>query len=164
MWFSKKPKNEPASVFLGLREQALTVTPDALGIALPKTGSDVCAVLMETGYAQAVATLVAFSDGSTSLYFSNGGGIIGGGGHESVRAANKLLIAAAQANLAAFAPAIQTPLPPVGVVKFYVRTSAVVLTAEAAEQELGEGRHPLSPLFYAGHNVIAAVRQAAPQS
>ena len=89
---------------------------------------------------------------------------IGGGGHESVRAANKLLIASAQANLAAFAPTIQTPLPPVGVVKFYVRTSAVVLTAEAAEQDLGEGRHPLSPVFYAGHNVIAAVRQAAPQS
>jgi len=29
---------------------------------------------METGYTQAVATLVGVVDGSVSLYFSNGGG------------------------------------------------------------------------------------------
>jgi hypothetical protein len=34
-------------------------------------------VLMELGLEQGVATMVAFADGTVSLYFSGGGGIIG---------------------------------------------------------------------------------------
>ena len=38
---------------------------------------DVWGVLMELGLEQGVATMVAFADGTVSLYFSGGGGIIG---------------------------------------------------------------------------------------
>ena len=43
----------------------------------------------------ATATIVAVSDGSASIYLSNGGGYLGGGGHESIRnAASKMVEAA----------------------------------------------------------------------
>jgi len=37
-------------------------------------------------------------------------------------------------------------------------TFAGGLTGEAEEQALGENRHRLSPLFYAGHEVITQLR------
>src|ERR687898_1781909 len=77
---------EPADVYLGLRGQALALTRELLD---PETASDgpVLALLMETGYPEAVATLVGLADGTTSMYFSNGGGMIGAGQHEDVAAA-----------------------------------------------------------------------------
>jgi len=51
------------------------------------------------------------------------------------------------------------PYPAVGRVKFYVLTFNGVVTAEAGKNELGEGKHGLSPLFYAGHEVITQLRQ-----
>ncbi len=33
----------------------------------------------------AIATVVAFSDGSASVYFSSGGGLLGGQAHEPIR-------------------------------------------------------------------------------
>ncbi len=116
---------------------------------------------METGYPQAVVILVALADGTVSLYFSTGGGIIGAGPHERVRAAAETLLDAAQAHHAAFASAAATPPPDVGRVRFYVRTFGGTLTAEADEQDLGYGRHPLAPVFHAGHAVITAVRESS---
>jgi len=46
------------------------------------------------------------------------------------------------------------PLPRVGRTVFYMLTDSGVLTAEADENDLGEQRHALSPLFYAGQDVI----------
>jgi hypothetical protein len=119
---------------------------------------------METGYPQAVATLVVFGDGTTSLYFSNGGGVIGAGEHDVVRAAGETLLSSAEAHLDDFAVAVGTPLPEVGRVRFYVRTFNATLSAEANEEDLGEGRHQLSPVFHAGHSVISAVRESTPSS
>jgi hypothetical protein len=44
---------------------------------------------METGYVEAVATLVGVADGTASLYFSNGGGFIGAATHANVAEANR---------------------------------------------------------------------------
>lgn len=79
-------------------------------------------VLMEIGYPEPVATLVALSDGTTSLYFSNGGGVIGAGEHGAVRDAASHLLTVANAHIANFEPTSATPLPTVGRVRFYLRT------------------------------------------
>ena len=70
---------EQAEVYSDLRKQVLSLTSEQLG-----TNSPVLAVLMETGYPEAVATLVSVADGSSSLYYSNGGGIIGAGEYNQV--------------------------------------------------------------------------------
>ena len=90
MRFGRKRGDEErgsnADAYFGLRRQVLDLTPDQLGIA---SDTPVIALLMETGYPEAVATLVGVIDGSTSLYFSNGGGVIGAGAHPEVAAATE---------------------------------------------------------------------------
>ena len=162
MW-PRKRKPDPSETIRTLREHAFTVSANDLGMSLVAGDGVVWAVLMETGYAEAVASLVTIADGTTSLYFSNGGGIIGAGQHASVRTAADAFIAATNMNVDQLAPTADHPLPGVGRVRFYARTFDGLLSAEVPENDLGENRHALSPLFYAGQAVITAVREASPQ-
>jgi hypothetical protein len=116
---------------------------------------------METGYPEGVATLVAFGDGTASLYFTGGGGIIGAGEHVAVREAIQTFLREADEHFSGFVPASTTPLPAIGRVRFYLRTFEGTLVGEASEQDLGDNRHPLSAVFYAGHSVITAMREVA---
>ena len=50
------------------------------------------------------------------------------------------------------------PRPGPAEVTFYALTSQGVLTASRPEDDLGEGRDPLSPLFHAGQEVITQLR------
>jgi hypothetical protein len=160
--FRRKSKSDPAETVRRLRQQALTVTATDLGLGPTAGRTQVWGVVMETGYPEAVATLVVFGEGTTSLYFSNGGGIIGAGEHDAVRAAGTILLSSAEEYLDSFTVAAVTPFPGVGQVRFYLRTFKDTLSAEANEEDLGEGRHKLSPLFHAAHSVIAAVRESTP--
>ena len=162
MWFKRQPKPDPADTARALRQQALTVEAGALGLAPGPARQHVWGILMETGYPEGIATLVVLADGTTSLYFSNGGGVIGAGGHELVRAASDALLSAAEGYLAGFGAVDGTPLPDVGRVRFYVRTFDGMRGAEADEDDLGEHRHQLSPVFHAAHEVIGAIRQVSP--
>jgi hypothetical protein len=76
-----------AEVYESLRRQVLQLTPDQLGDAF--ADAPILALLMETGYPGAVATLVGVADGASSLYFSNGGGFIGAGTHAAVADVNR---------------------------------------------------------------------------
>ncbi len=114
---------------------------------------------METGYPEAVVTLFALSDGTASLYFSNGGGLIGAGQRERPAVAARSLVAFASHALVHLEPTVSYPLPQPGHTRFYVLTSAGVCTAEAIEEDLGENRHVLSPLFYSAHELISELRE-----
>jgi len=160
-FWSRKESSHPAEMSQQLRAEALTQSAENLGIVASREHPTVFGILLETGYSEAVATLAVFAEGSTSLYFSNGGGVIGAGEHESVRATHPPFFAEAEARLGAFTKASETPLPSDGRVRFYLRTFRGTLTAEALEEDLGEMRHELSDLFHAGHNVISAVREAS---
>ena len=161
MWFRRKPKPDPASAARGLRDQALSLAAEDLGLTPTLEHPHLWAILMETGFPELVASLFSATDGTTSLYLSTGGGVIGAGAHESVGATLPLFFAAAEANLTSFSMAPSTPPPGEGRVRFYLRTFDGTLTAEASEQDLGQKRHPLWPVFHAGQAVIAAVRQAS---
>lgn len=157
-----RQKPDPA-VMAGLRERALAVEPATLDAAPTTQLPRVFGVLMETGFEEATATLVALADGTVSLYFSNGGGVLGAGEHEAVRAAAAALLASAEAHRDLLAPAAQTPLPGVGRVCFYLRCFDGTHAAEAAEADLGQPGHPLSALFLAGHRVITEMRRMTPR-
>jgi hypothetical protein len=63
-FFSRKvdtKQHTPAEVYEGLRQQVLRLTSDQLGDAF--AGAPILALLMETGYPKAVATLVGVADG-----------------------------------------------------------------------------------------------------
>lgn len=161
LWSRRKEPSDPTAMSSRLRAEALTRTAAELGIDVSPEHPNIFGILMETGYSDAVATLTVFVDGSTSLYFSTGGGVIGAGEHDSVRATHEPFFAEAEARLGAFTKATATPIPADGRVRFYLRTFRGTLTAEAGEEDLGEMRHELSDLFHAGHSVIGAVREAS---
>jgi hypothetical protein len=147
----------PADVYQGLREQVLRLTPDQLGDLA--TDAPVLALLMETGYRESVATLVGVSDGTVSLYFSNGGGYIGLGTHPAVAEANQRWLETGAASLPDLPAILDTPLPAEGMTQFVAVTSHRGLHGVMVpEKDLGKGRHQLSRLFYAGQRVITQIR------
>lgn len=158
MWFRRRKR--VANPVLELRSRMLAARAAELGLA-PRAATEAWGVLMETAYPDAVVTLVALADGTTSLYFSNGGGIIGAGAHESVVAANRSFLELATALAPTLVRVDDTPMPEAGYVVFYVRTVDGTMSGAGVEEDLGKGRHPLSPLFHAGHRVITAIREAS---
>lgn len=153
-----RPVPEPVSIFKDLRDTLLGMSPARLGVFPSEELPNVWGVLMETGYSPAVVMLVSLADGTTSLCFGSGGGIIGAEKHGTVREATAAFIATAESQRNRLIPAESFPLPDVDRVRFYVLTFSGTLTAEASEQELVNKGHCLSPLFYAGHDVITQIR------
>jgi len=152
----RRTDQQQAEVYEGLRQQALNLTPDQLGA--PFARAPILALLMETGYPEAVATLVGVADGTTSLYFSNGGGFIGAGSHAAVAEANRRWLDVGGTFLPELRELADPGLPDVGMTQFVALTSDGLRGAVAAEEELGKGRHRLSTFFYAAQDVITQIR------
>ena len=159
-FFGRKRAREPkaaAEVYADLRQQVLGLTPDQLGNGA-LGDAPILALLMETGYPEAVATLVAVADGTTSLYFSNGGGFIGAGTHAAVVEASRRWLETGQEFLSQLSVMADPPLPTEGLTQFVAVTPEGLRGGVAPEEELGEERHDLSALFYAGQDVITQIR------
>jgi hypothetical protein len=157
--FRRKRDGEepPAEVYAGLRRQVLNLTPDQLDEE-SFADAPIVALLMETGYPEAVATLVAVVDGATSLYFSNGGGFIGCGEHATVAEASERWLASGQDVLPKLSAISDPALPAQGRTQFLAVTPGGLRGSVAQEEELGAGQHDLSPLFHAGQDVITQIR------
>ena len=154
----KRGSESDPPIYNDLRSQVLTLEPRTAGLRPTEELPDVWGVLLETGYPEGSSTLVAFADGTTSLYLSSGGGIIGGGEHDQVATATKRLVAAAQHQLEMFDPAEDLAVPTDGVATIRVLTFAGPLASSAPEDDFGEGRHPLSGVFHTAHEVITELR------
>jgi hypothetical protein len=154
-----KRKPSPAEISRQLRTQALTMKAGELNLAPTPARPNVWGFMMETMFPDSVVvSLATFAEGSTSLYFSKGGGMIGGGEHATVRQAATQLLDIVEKRVNDFAPTRDFPGPETGRVRFYVRTFADTLTAEGPERALVDKQHPLSIVYYAAHAVIAALR------
>jgi hypothetical protein len=145
-----------AEVYAGLRKMVFDVKPADLGLKL--SGNDLWGVVMETGYPNGVVTLVALADGTVSIYFSGGGGIIGLGQHDGPHRAAQALLAFAPQYLPQAKPTKNFPLPRKDYTRFYLLTNKGSMTAEAKEDDLGNNRHALSPLFHKAHELIGEIR------
>ena len=116
---------------------------------------------MDTGFPEGCATLVALADGNASLYLSSGGGTIGGGEHAAVARAAKRLVAMTEESLDLMPQVSEDQLPANGRVVIRALTYDGVHAVEALEDDLGNERHQLSPVFYAAHDVITEIRRAS---
>lgn len=149
----RKPAYQVADIYTSLRGQIF---------ALPATVGDVpdgrFAVMMETGVPEGCYTLVATYDHSASLYFSNGGGIIGAGGQPEGAAAAGELLEFARGFESQLGVTKSYPLPSPGMTRFYVIRQDGILTGEYPEEDLGNERLPLSPLFFKAHDLITVIR------
>lgn len=133
----------------------------------PAPGGEPHAVVMDWGLDGGTATLVAFNDGTTSLYLDTGGGVIGAGAHEAVRRAAESFRAEADAVRDQFtAVRADDPftMPPSDAVTFYLVTDSATLRVGPIESRLlSAGTHPLATLGERAQAVIAAIRQASPR-
>lgn len=154
------PAPQVSSVYMQMRQEAFTVAPSELDFDGRRPR--VWGVIMEVGHAGGtVTTLVVFADGTTSLYSSAGGGIVGAGPQRDVARASDELLDVAGADLPEITPLPAGgtfPLPTAGRVRFYLRSDRAVRAAEAGEEELKAGGHPLSGLYAAGQEVLSEVR------
>lgn len=145
-----------AEAYTGLRNMVLSTKPTELG--LNPSPDEVWGVLMETGYPTAVVTLVALGDGTVSLYFSNGGGIIGLGPSPGPQRAAKDLIASAQKFVRQGQPTNGYPLPSQAMTRFYLLTGGRTVMFEGKENDMGNNRLPVSPLFHKAQELISQIR------
>lgn len=156
---SSKAEYKVVDTYNGLREQVLRLDPKTIGLN-ESSSNRIWAILMETGYPEAVATLVTVADGTVSLYFSNGGAIIGVGQHDEPRKAGNDLLKASPQFLQHAKPTKEFPLPEIGHTRFYFMTFDGAYTVDSVEDDLGKNRSPLSPLFYKAQDVITQARFA----
>jgi hypothetical protein len=148
--------NQPTTQPLAeLRNQLLTAAPNEFGLSPTPEHPRVWCGVMDWG---GTASLIGLADGTTSLYFINGGGIIGAGEHEQVAAATHRWLAALDEMLDALERTGEFGIPPEGQVRFIVRTFDETRGATAGEAKLVEGRHRLASLFAAAQDVITEVR------
>jgi hypothetical protein len=110
--------------------------------------------MMETGYQAGSATLVCLADGTTSLYYSTGGGMLGSAEYTPVSEASKALVSQAEKHLNHFSSRNEFPLPEVGQVRFIILTFSGLLTGEAPEKTLAAGKHQLTPLHLRAHEAL----------
>lgn len=155
------PSPDFAQTYIQLRNLIFQLEPGKLGLAPSPITPHVWGVLMETGYAVGTATLVSLADGTTSLYYSTGGGMLGRGDYAPVSEASRAFVIQAEKTLFQMSSTGEVPLPAVGQVRFSCLTYSGIYSTAAAEKSLKSGSHPLSPLFVLAHNTLDQLRLSA---
>lgn len=146
---------EPAQVYLQLRNRIFSLNPTEVGLSPSDHTQQVWGVIMEKGYDVGFATLVSLADGTTSLYYSTGGGLIGSSIYNPLAGASKALVAEAENHLDQLHLTTVFTLPDIGKVRFYLLTYRGILTAEIGEIELSTGDYALSPLYQHAQETLA---------
>ena len=148
----------PAPIYDRLRQAVLKLDPHKAGLVSAAESSRLYGILVETGYPGATVTLVVLNDGTTSLYFSNGGGFIGCGRSPAVQRASQALMHCAGNHLDQMRQIQTCELPETGRVSFHLLAYNGVYAADCDLDALTSGRHPLSELYQAAQAVITQVR------
>ena len=113
---------------------------------------------MDTGQNDYCFTLAAIADGTLSIYLSNGGGTLGTGAWKKVKPMVEDFVRDAAGYLGECQPASEFPLPGAGRAAFHIVRVGQVFSAQCNEDDLGNNKLPLSPLFHRAHELIATVR------
>ena len=140
--------------FEDLRAKYFALTRAELFCPVPANPTEPWGVIMEIGYEAATVTTVSFSEGTSRVLRSTGGGFFSAGPIESVRIAGDAFLKQAQQLQPLTAPTSVFPGPSIGHVVFYFRTDKGIFSASAPENELSEGHHGLSPLYHAGLRIL----------
>jgi hypothetical protein len=143
-----------------LRERALQLTPEDIGLDRSGQLPIVFGLVIETAHPDAVASLVALVDGSVSLYVSDGAGCVGCGNHRDVASAAAELMRLADLALPLSAPSNNlASLPARGTVRFCFLTPSGPRVAEAPLEDINTIDRRLGTLYFAGQNMLTTVER-----
>jgi hypothetical protein len=147
-----------AEIFQAIRNKLLTLDPQAVDIIATLEHPHVWGVLMEFLLSGSVVTLAGLVDGTTSLYFSSGGGILGSGNHPKVGAAAREMVSKTESALECFQPVREYPFPDEGFIRFYALTFNGILMAECPDKDVKDPLLGLSGLYAAAQALITEVK------
>lgn len=158
-----KPKihKTAENTFEELRNMAFKVTPEQLGITLPKEKTIVYGVVMDWEMGDAIASTVAYQTGDASLYLSSGGGVIGGGQHENVSVAAKQFVNFAQTLLNKAVKSETTALPERNQVIFYLLTNKGIYAGKEEMKKFENNSSVWIKLFEEGNVVLTELRKVS---
>jgi hypothetical protein len=117
-----KPTPIPDEMYVKLRTAALHRTAAELKLNVDPNSNLPYGVIMDWNIGQATSTIVSFSTGDASMYYSTGGGWLGGYSVENVNSASKKFVIAAGEYVGKLNKVSEYPMPPVGFMRFYIIT------------------------------------------
>ena len=141
----------PENLYLELRSAALNFKPASTD------SNTFFGVVSDISMGDAIVTVITLSDGTASMYYSSGGGMIGGDSHNHIQSSVQAVIQIVNEHKidTALRETSQHPLPRDKEVIFHLLSKDGVSGISASIPELLEGKHALSPLFFAVNNVIS---------
>jgi hypothetical protein len=142
-----------------LRVAFLSSSASSLGLKPTKEFPRVFGVAMDWQVGDDTATIISVMDGSASLYTTATLGIIGGGAHESVRAAAKRFVAAAEPYHDKAVVTRDYGYPAKRKIRFYLRTFQGVRVIETDAAAAYSTSGPYSGLFRHGQAVLTELRK-----
>ncbi|MDR1696495.1 MAG: hypothetical protein LBR69_07740 [Endomicrobium sp.] len=141
-------------IFTAMRTAALAANPKEIGIKnLPEKEISVFGVVMDTGYEEGAASLITYSTGDASLYYSFGGGFTNGASRPEIKAAAIKLVLQAQKYLQKAEAVKEVLLPKANEINFSLLTNKGAFLLKANIENIGG----LSELFKTANEVISAI-------
>jgi hypothetical protein len=142
----------------------MTLDAVANGLSAPSSyHPDVSGVVVDIPAQGGFATVVALTDGTTSMYTSVGGGTIGAGEHSVVRIATRRLLAAVQRELGFFVEVDTDALPPPGLVRFHLLAPHGRRYRDVPEDSFwGRAPDDLMPVIEKTQELISAISNVSP--
>lgn len=155
----KSTETEPKeNHYNDLRNMVFTLNPQYFGLKITDPKQPLCTV-MEWEASYETTTLVSFIDGTSSLYFSKGGGIIGDKTHQSLIGASWTFLEESKPFLKLMSKDDEQALPGNDHVCFYINTIDGIYKYSGKEADMVSGKDPFSKLYTSGQNVIAELRK-----
>jgi hypothetical protein len=154
---------QPAEIYLDLRDRALSVTPEQLDLTFPDDETVVYGIVMDWHLGQGIVTLLGMQSDDASFYTSVGGGTMGGGAYENVRKAAAKLIAKGQVDLPMAKRSDDTTLPGTNSVRFYLLTNKGRFVAEEKMENFESDNSQFIGLFSVANELITELTGVMPE-
>lgn len=142
-----------ASVLLELRDTALKITPERLGLTL-SSDTEVYGVILDEHTNKSIITLVSFQNGDVSLYNTVGQSYIGGGEIEKINHAAKKLVNLAQSCLSDAEKADSTPIPDFDGINIYLLTKKGIFKKQLTNNTLNHSQTTWNKLLDERNNIM----------
>lgn len=141
-----------------LRNMALGVTMDQLGLKDPGDETNVFGIVMDWDIGGGIATVAAYQTGDASMYLSTGGGVIGGGEHDNVRKAVFTYIELAQDYLNLTDKSESPSLPDPKCVRFHLLTNKGTFSSQEEVKNLEDRSSKWIKLFEEANKLLTELR------
>lgn len=162
-WVKSKDASDKHTPYAGLRQQILDLKPSP-ELKAAMQDHPVYAGIVDMDMGNSIVTLACVADGTTSLYFSTGGGQLGlGQAHEAVRTATTAFLASSEQVLDKMTPTKTFPLPTRKKHIVYLITEDTIYSQELNMNDVNTYPRELQFLNFLYQNVLMRIGETKRQ-